>query len=183
MHTQAADTVPEQNSHTRGDYAAAVVPVRKAAEQGDAKAQIHLGDLYADGRGVYQSYAQAIKWYCKALILGYAPARRRLEDYGIGGKQRVTGSVSAETRCRESESSSRPVVINVFFSATPSRTGGVTAEADGIILDVYPANIPESRYRIIPVRPLHHSQLKHRPGLRAPTSMRGVRVRPNRLAK
>ena len=36
--------------------------LRKAAEQGDAGAQVWLGVLYRDGRGVPQDYVEAHKW-------------------------------------------------------------------------------------------------------------------------
>ena len=39
---------------------------RKAAEQGDAKAQFNLALRYYKGEGVTQDYAEAAKWYRKA---------------------------------------------------------------------------------------------------------------------
>ena len=38
---------------------------REAAERGDAEAQFRLGMCYADGIGVRQDYAEAVKWYRK----------------------------------------------------------------------------------------------------------------------
>lgn len=48
------------------DDAAAVKWFSKAAEQGDARAQYHLGNMFREGRSVPQDYAEAIKWYLKA---------------------------------------------------------------------------------------------------------------------
>ncbi len=45
------------------DCAEAVGWWRKAAEQGNAKAQYNLGLMYDNGEGVPQDYAQAHKWY------------------------------------------------------------------------------------------------------------------------
>ena len=39
---------------------------RKAAEQGDARAQINIGIMYTSGQGVKQDYAEATAWYEKA---------------------------------------------------------------------------------------------------------------------
>ena len=39
---------------------------RKAAEQGDAKAQNNLGVKYGNGLGVLKDYKEAVKWYRKA---------------------------------------------------------------------------------------------------------------------
>ena len=43
---------------------------RRAAEQGHAEAQIHLGDLFAAGRGVGQSDVEAARWHKKAADQG-----------------------------------------------------------------------------------------------------------------
>jgi TPR repeat protein len=45
------------------DYKAAVQWYRRAAEQGEASAQSHLGVMYDQGRGVPQDYVQAHKWF------------------------------------------------------------------------------------------------------------------------
>jgi hypothetical protein len=39
---------------------------RPLADHGDAKAQSYLDLVYAQGRGVAQDYAEAVKWYRKA---------------------------------------------------------------------------------------------------------------------
>jgi TPR repeat protein len=55
------------------------------AEAGDAKAQSILGNVYLDGQGVPQDYAEAIKWYRKAADQGDAEAQYSLgEMYDIG---------------------------------------------------------------------------------------------------
>ncbi|MDI9409774.1 MAG: tetratricopeptide repeat protein [Candidatus Pacebacteria bacterium] len=52
------------------DYAQAVVWYRKAAEQGNVKAQTNLGAMYRNGNGVPQDYALAVVWYRKAAEQG-----------------------------------------------------------------------------------------------------------------
>ncbi len=61
-------------AHQRGDYATVVRELRPLAEQGDAKAQAHLGVMYETGLGVPQDYAEAVKWYRKAAEQGWAGA-------------------------------------------------------------------------------------------------------------
>ncbi len=53
-----------------GDYVRAAEEFRKLAEQGNAKAQSHLGYLYYVGEGVPQSYEAAVIWYGKAAVQG-----------------------------------------------------------------------------------------------------------------
>ena len=60
------------------------------AEQGDASAQYNLGVMYANGEGVPQDYAEALKWYHLAAEQGYAAAQFGLgtmylysNDYGV----------------------------------------------------------------------------------------------------
>ena len=52
---------------------------RKAAEQGHAKAQYHLGAMYADGQGVLEDSTEAVKWYLAAAEQGNA-----LSQYHLG---------------------------------------------------------------------------------------------------
>jgi hypothetical protein len=51
---------------------------RKAAEQGDALAQLHLGLMYEEGKGGQQDYNEALKWFRKAADQGNAPAQYNL---------------------------------------------------------------------------------------------------------
>lgn len=44
--------------------------IRKAAEQGDVKAQLRLGNLYGEGRGVPKDDKLAVDWYTKAAEQG-----------------------------------------------------------------------------------------------------------------
>src|SRR5665213_1099071 len=60
---------------------------RKAAEQGDAGAQMMLGGFYATGRGVPQDYTESAKWFRKAAEQGDADSQWGLGcayDFGEG---------------------------------------------------------------------------------------------------
>ena len=75
---------------TAVDHVEAVKWVRKAAEQGFARAQYDLGFMYEFGRGVERSYEKAREWYLKAAEQGYADAQYNLGDmyeYGTGVEQ------------------------------------------------------------------------------------------------
>ena len=52
--------------------------VRQAAEQGDATAQFNLGNMYANGEGVPQDDAEAVRWYRLAAEQGLASAQLNL---------------------------------------------------------------------------------------------------------
>ncbi len=67
------------------DYAQAVLWYRKAAEQGDAKAEYRLGVLYANGVGVPQDKTRAAGFFLAAAKQGYAPA------YAMIGGAYLTG--------------------------------------------------------------------------------------------
>jgi TPR repeat protein len=62
----------------RGDYATALHLLKPLAEQGYASAQANLGNMYANGRGVPQDDAEAVKWYSKAAEQGVAQAQFNL---------------------------------------------------------------------------------------------------------
>jgi hypothetical protein len=57
------------------NYVVAASWYRKAAEQGDARAQLALGLMYAAGRGVARDDAAAVNWYRKAAAQGNAQAK------------------------------------------------------------------------------------------------------------
>ena len=54
---------------------------RRAAEQGDARAQCNLGVRYYYGEGVPRDYAEELKWYHKAAEQGHARAQFNLGVY------------------------------------------------------------------------------------------------------
>ena len=53
------------------------------AEQGEADAQYNLGNCYAFGDGVEQSYTEAVKWYKKAAEQGHEDAKKELDFMGF----------------------------------------------------------------------------------------------------
>jgi hypothetical protein len=63
-----------------------------AAQQGHAPAQCDLGALYAEGKGVKQSYADALKWLRKAAEQGDTLAQTGLGSlYGKGFRDKTIG--------------------------------------------------------------------------------------------
>jgi TPR repeat protein len=65
-------------AYQSGDYATARRRLRPLAERGDARSQLILGLMYADGRGVPQDYTEAARWYRLAADHGYAQAQYNL---------------------------------------------------------------------------------------------------------
>ena len=68
------------------DLRKAVKWYRKAAEQGDAGGQYHLGNAYEIGEGVEQDFREAVKWYRKAAEQGNASGQIALGFAYGGGK-------------------------------------------------------------------------------------------------
>lgn len=58
---------------------------RLAEEQGDVNAQCNLGNMYSNGQGVPQDYAEAVKWYRLAADQGFEEAAKRLEELEKSG--------------------------------------------------------------------------------------------------
>lgn len=64
---------------------AALSELRQHAEKGNSKAQNNLALMYLQGKGVAQSYPEAMKWYRKAAEQGLATAQDSLGVmYGNG---------------------------------------------------------------------------------------------------
>lgn len=60
------------------NYAEALSWYRKAADQGNVRAQYNLGVMYDHGDGVEQDYAEAVNWFRKAADQGHARAQFNL---------------------------------------------------------------------------------------------------------
>jgi TPR repeat protein len=74
------------NAYIKGDYPIALQLIRPLAERGNAVAQHNLGLMYADGRGVAQDDAEALKWYRLAAEQGFAPSQTNLGLMYADGK-------------------------------------------------------------------------------------------------
>jgi uncharacterized protein len=61
-------------AYRQGKSSEAAKWFRKAADQGNAKAQHVMGMAYFEGQGVIKDAAEAVKWYRKAADQGYANA-------------------------------------------------------------------------------------------------------------
>ena len=68
-----------EQARVRGNDAERLALLRKAADQGNAKAQFALGEMYAAGRGVPQNNFQAYIWFSRAARAGNADAKARVE--------------------------------------------------------------------------------------------------------
>ncbi|MGO9144786.1 MAG: tetratricopeptide repeat protein [Desulfomonilia bacterium] len=69
-----------------GDYKAALNELIPLAEKGDASARDNLGLMYAQGQGVPQDYAEAVRWFRKAAYQGYANAQNDLGTMYLNGQ-------------------------------------------------------------------------------------------------
>lgn len=75
-----------------GDYETALKIARPIAEQGDARAQDFLGEMYEDGNGVAQDYREALKWYRLSAHQGNSWAQvdlGKLYSNGLGAPQDI----------------------------------------------------------------------------------------------
>ena len=61
----------------------------KAAEQGDAKAQYNIGNMYLQGQGVPRNYKEALRWFMKAAEQGFADAQFNTGALLVGGQEGV----------------------------------------------------------------------------------------------
>jgi hypothetical protein len=75
----AQDFAPAANAaYAAHNYAEALRLTQPAAEKGDPRAQVLLGDMYRLGRGVSKDAAQAAGWYRKAAAQGNAAGQYHL---------------------------------------------------------------------------------------------------------
>ena len=55
-----------------------ITETRRLAEKGDARAQLILGLMYANGRGVLKDDAEAVRWYRLAADQGHVTAQHNV---------------------------------------------------------------------------------------------------------
>ena len=103
FHSTAWAGTPEQQfqqgleATERGDYQTAFKLWLPLAEQGDAIAQVLLGNAYENGLGVKQDYFEAVKWYRQAAEQGDAQAQFMLGfSYLLGKGIQVNKSLAKE---------------------------------------------------------------------------------------
>jgi len=91
-----AEAAPQGSALERADIPKAanlnerIASLRKAAEQGNARAQANLGFAYMRGLGVPLDYVEAIKWSAKAAAAGVPTAHVNLGFLyatGLGGQR------------------------------------------------------------------------------------------------
>ena len=69
--------------------------VRQAADQGDAEAQYNRGLMYANGQGVPEDDAEAVRWYRLSADQGFADAQLNLGVMYANGRGVLKDSVLA----------------------------------------------------------------------------------------
>lgn len=69
--SRAQDYQAAAAAYEAGDYDAALRELRLLAEQGNARAQSNLGNMYYNGRGVPQNYVSAYMWWNLAAAQGH----------------------------------------------------------------------------------------------------------------
>jgi TPR repeat protein len=78
MSVAAADFDSAFAAYKRGDYETAFVEYKVLADQGDARAQSNLGNMYEFGEGVPEDDREAVKWYRLAAEQGNYRAQHNL---------------------------------------------------------------------------------------------------------
>lgn len=85
-----ANTLLAQSSQETGHDSRELSQLEKAATEGDVQAQVRLGFMFDQGRGVRQDYAVARQWYEKAANQGNSSAQFNLGvmfSQGLGVQQ------------------------------------------------------------------------------------------------
>jgi uncharacterized protein len=77
------------------DFLEAAKWARRAAEQGDARAQADLGSLYEQGKGVPLDYVSAYRWYSLAAEGGDEGSRTSIKSLSrLMTKQQINAAAA-----------------------------------------------------------------------------------------
>ncbi|MBS1993236.1 MAG: sel1 repeat family protein [Cyanobacteria bacterium SZAS LIN-3] len=91
-----------------GDATEAASWYRKAAEQGNAKAQNNLGMAYVKGEGVTQSETEAVTWLSKAAEQGHMKAQNNLSVMYSAGRGVKKDDAESAKWCRKAAEQGDP---------------------------------------------------------------------------
>jgi TPR repeat protein len=161
-------------AYRQGDFAAATRLLRPLADAGDAKAEFHLGRMYALGQGVGQDPGQAVAWYRKAAKHGDAEAEfvlgvmfldrtgapreealvwlRKAADKGVFNAQFRLGMMYAKGAAGMAQDL---IAARMWLSLAAERAENayahdlVTKERDTLSASMTPAEIAEAQRRAI----------------------------------
>ena len=141
-----AQTFEEASAaYNRGDYAVAFESFRTLAEQGVADAQAFLGFMYAQGRGVPQDDAEAVRWHHQAAEQGHALAQAKLGAMYAMGRGVPQDYVQAHkwfnlaaSRLSSSEQESRNRAVQARNEVVSKMTPAQIAEAQRLMREWQP---------------------------------------------
>ncbi|MCL6416729.1 sel1 repeat family protein [Aestuariirhabdus sp. Z084] len=81
----AADLATGVNAYDNGDYDTAAQHIPELAKQGDATAQLYLGNMYEYGQGVAENIETAAQWYTASAEQGNPSGQSYLGDMYLSG--------------------------------------------------------------------------------------------------
>ena len=110
---------------------------RKAADQGDPRAQSNLGFAYASGQGVTRDLAQAAAWYRKAAEQGHATSQFDLGAMYASGQGVLKDYVEAH----------KWVNLAASRAATADDRAQFARTRDDLAKRLTPADLDEARKR------------------------------------
>ena len=94
---------------------------RKAAEQGYAPSQYHLGYCYVDGKGVEKDPIEAVKWFSKAAEQGGEGAQMALAEFYRTGDSKPDFSKAIDITKEKIEKSLSPIDRKYVMSLSPEK--------------------------------------------------------------
>jgi hypothetical protein len=106
-----------------------------AADQGNADAQVMLGSIYMDGKGVPQNYAEALRWFHKSAAQGNARAQNDIGfmyTYGKGVKEDYEEAVKWYGKAADQGFSTAQYLLGIMYF-----TGKGVPQSDQIALELF----------------------------------------------
>jgi localization factor PodJL len=98
--------------------------LRQAASKGDASAEFEVAARFAEGKGVQQSFQQALRWYQRSASQGFAPAQYRLGTLYERGLGVAADSARARVWYQRAAEQSHVKAMHNLAVLSASRDGG-----------------------------------------------------------
>lgn len=129
------------------DYAEAIAWYRQAADKGNVKAMVEIGDMYMEGKGVTKSESKAREWYQKSVDAGYDGAADQLAEIKEKDRLRRLRNNSARYALIGTEWKYDGLTLRFDFSDTSQKVKMTSSDWSGIITGDYVFDGTEGKIR------------------------------------
>lgn len=134
-----------RRAYDKGNYAEALAQLQPLADSGDTNAQVLLGTMYADGKGVTQDDARAAQLYEKAAAAGDTQAQTLLASAYADGRG-VAMNQSMSDYWQWKSATNQAATEKTKLSAAVDKLAAESSKSPGPVIDAGKCKAPDYKH-------------------------------------